>query len=80
LDYESVAPVRQAQVIQRSLEHIEARLVTSSKPTSTQETALVELIQTRMGYPFQVTLTYVDELSRSRGNKFEDFISEITDD
>lgn len=79
LDYETVAPVRQAQLIQRSLEHIEVRLVTSAVPSKAQEQALTALIQARLGYPFRVTLTYVDALSRSRGGKFEDFISEVTD-
>ena len=39
-----------------------------------QEQRLVALIQESLGHPFNVELTYVDEVSRSASGKFEDFL------
>jgi hypothetical protein len=35
------------------------------------------MITERLGYPFALTVTYLDEIPRSAGGKFEDFRSEL---
>jgi len=76
-DYGKVAPVLQAQLVQRSMEHMEVRLVTSAKPTPEQEQALTRLIHERLRFPFRITFTYMDEISRGPTDKYEDFLSEV---
>lgn len=76
-DYAKVAPVLQAQLVQRSMEHIEVRLVTSAKPGPEQEEALTKLIQEKLCFSFRVTYTYMDEIPRGPTDKYEDFLSDI---
>jgi phenylacetate-CoA ligase len=73
--YRRVAPaVRQAQLVQRSLEDVEARLVVSEALSPAQERQLIALIQESLGFPFRVTPVYVSEIPRSSVGKFEDFL------
>ena len=72
-----VAPVRQAQLVQRSLQELEMLLVVSRPPTAAEEDALRTAILTRLRHSFSLKFTYVDEISRSPGGKYEDFRSEV---
>ena len=73
-EYAQVAPLRQAQLVQRTLRDVEARIVVREPLSPAQEQRLVALIQESLGHPFNVELTYVDEVSRSASGKFEDFL------
>jgi phenylacetate-CoA ligase len=73
-----IAPIRQHQLIQRSREMIEVRLVAGSPLTSEQEARLIDLIQDSLGYPFELKLVYFDEkIPRGKGGKFEEFVCEV---
>lgn len=71
----AVAPVRQYQFVQTDREHIEARLVVSRPLMAAEEDGVRQWLQRRLGYPFIVSLVYVEEIPRSPGGKFHDFIS-----
>lgn len=71
-------PIVQAQIIQRSLTAIEARLVPSRPLTHAEELEFITILHRSLGYPFEITMSYLQELPRSAGGKFEDFISEVT--
>jgi phenylacetate-CoA ligase len=73
----AVAPIRQYQIVQTSVEQVTARLVVPRKLTGEEEAKIKEIICDRLGYPFDLTLTYHDEIPRGPGGKFEDFLSEI---
>ena len=75
--YAAIAPIRQTQMVQKSLELIEVKLVTDRPLTAEEERRLRELIHTRIRHPFQITFTYHDEIPRGPGGKYEDFKSEI---
>ena len=75
--YADIAPIQQFQVIQKSLESIEMRLVVNELLNKEQEQGLAKVIANSLGYPFQVSFTYMDEIPRSSSNKFEEFMSEI---
>jgi phenylacetate-CoA ligase len=76
--FTEIAPIRQHQLIQRSREQIEVRLVADVPLTSEQETRLIDLIQNSLGYPFELKLVYFDEkIPRGKGGKFEEFACEI---
>ncbi len=69
--------VRQFQVVQRSLDEIEVRVVTPV-PLDAGETAWLEENMRRwLGHDFQVTVAYRGSLPRGVGGKFQDFLCEM---
>jgi len=75
--YHEVLPVRQFQLVQTAPDALELRLVADRRGTPAEEARLRELIVTRLGYPFALTVTYLDAIPRSKSGKFEDFRSEL---
>ncbi|MBI4808955.1 MAG: phenylacetate--CoA ligase family protein [Nitrosomonadales bacterium] len=74
--YREVADILQYQAIQHSLEDIEIRLVVDEPLSKTQEARLTELAQQALGHPFPLRFTYsIEELPKTKGGKFEEFIS-----
>ncbi len=78
-DFPSDAAVRQCQLVQRSLQTMEVRLVVSrGNLNATEEAALSKIIQNRMGYNFDCRFIYFkDQIPRHPSGKFEEFICEI---
>lgn len=73
----AIAPVRRYQFVQTGRTRIELRLAVA-RPLGTDEvSALTRWVQRKLGYPFEVGLTIVDEIPLSAAGKFMDFISEI---
>ncbi|MDD5758388.1 MAG: phenylacetate--CoA ligase family protein [Desulfobulbaceae bacterium] len=71
----SIAPILQLQMVQHSLHAVEVRLVVKRAIDQTEEAQLKGVIIDTLGYPFELKFTYMDEISRNRGEKFEEFIS-----
>jgi len=74
----AIAPVRQFQLIQHELDKIEVRLVVARPLIESEEKGLVTMLQDRFGYPFAIKFSYQENLERSAGGKFEDFISKVS--
>jgi phenylacetate-CoA ligase len=74
----SIAPVRQFQVVQKSLEDIEVALVVARPLTAGEEMVLRALIVKNLKHPFNVSFVYRDGIPRSAGGKYEDFRSDVT--
>ncbi len=72
----SLPPLQQFQVIQRSLTALEVLLV-CPRPSADEEDVMRGYLTATLGHPFDVSFTYVAEVPRSKGGKFEDFRSEI---
>jgi phenylacetate-CoA ligase len=72
-----LAPVLRQQLVQTSLEAIEVRLVTARPLTAGEETRLREHIHSKLPAPFDIRFSYHDDLPRSAGGKFEDFVSRV---
>ncbi|MGH8619999.1 MAG: phenylacetate--CoA ligase family protein [Burkholderiales bacterium] len=77
--YHEVLPVRQFQLVQKTPDALELRLVSDRKGTAAEEATLQSMITARLGYPFALTVTYLDAIPRSKSGKFEDFRSELND-
>ena len=80
LDADSVIfdlPVRQYQMIQKTLETIEMRLVVERTLKAEEAQRLSEYYCRSFGYPFRFTFVYVDKIARAAGGKFEAFRSEV---
>jgi phenylacetate-CoA ligase len=76
--YRDIAPVRQFQIVQRSLERVTLRLAVERPLSVTEETALTEKLIEFLGYRFNVDFDYCKpEIPRGPGGKFEDFICEV---
>ena len=75
--YRHVAPIRQYQIIQRSLEGVEVMLVADRPVSESEEAQLSEIIRSELGHPFALSFSYVDAIPRGPGGKFEDFRSDL---
>lgn len=74
---EALPPIRQFQVIQRSLEEIEALLVVPRPLTDEEKQLLLRWFERGLGHTFRVKFTYVDHIPASPTGKFEDFRSDV---
>ncbi|RPJ45134.1 MAG: phenylacetate--CoA ligase family protein [Betaproteobacteria bacterium] len=72
-----IAPVRQFQVVQKSLRDIEVALVVARPLMPVEEEALRTLILKNLGHPFTVSFVYRDDIPRAASGKYEDFRSEV---
>ena len=78
-DFGTIAPIRQYQMIQETLERITVRFVTDEPLTVEQKIAFTALLQKALGYEFALEiLDQRDNLPRQPGGKFEEFISTVT--
>ena len=73
----SLAPVGQYQFVQHAPDRIELRLGAPRSVTPEEQAALIRWVQEKFGYPFDVTVTRLDELPRSASGKLQDFVSRI---
>lgn len=70
--------IRQFQIVQHSLEKIEARLVPEKPLSEAEEQSLVKSLQNALDYPFSIHFTYFNErIPLAANGKFEDFISHV---
>lgn len=76
--YQQIAamPIKQIQVVQKSLEKVQLTMVCDSLTTD-QERVITETLCGALGHPFQVDFVYVDRIPRGPGGKYEDFMSEL---
>ncbi len=73
-----LAPIVQHQFVQKSLDRIEARLVTERPLTQAEERSLRIYIETSLPHRFTVSLRYCDEIRRNAAGKFENFVCEVS--
>ncbi|MEA2901191.1 MAG: hypothetical protein QOH36_1078 [Actinomycetota bacterium] len=76
-EWAPVAPIRQLQVVQDELDHIEARIVSERPLTDDEESAFTDVLRRLLKYPFRVSLTYLDRVDRAQERKFDDFVSRL---
>lgn len=72
-----LAPIRQYQFVQTSLEHIRLRLKVARPLTIEEEAALERWVAEKFGYPFSVDFDYCSEIAPAPSGKFDDFICEV---
>jgi phenylacetate-CoA ligase len=74
-DYRDVAPVRQCQMIQHSLEQMELRLVCERPLTATEERDLRAKVLTTLGHDFTLELRFFEgRLPTGANGKFDEFV------
>jgi phenylacetate-CoA ligase len=80
LRHQGIIQIKQFQMIQKSVERIELKIVTDQEVTQEQEIQLQALINTRIAQPFAIEFSYHEKIPRSESDKYEDFICELSDD
>lgn len=70
---------QQIQIVQHTLSEIEIRLVTSNPVSLDQEKQVRKTLQEIFNYPFNIRFSYPQEIVRSSGGKYEEFLSHIPD-
>jgi phenylacetate-CoA ligase len=76
--YRDIAPVRQYQIVQRSLERVTLRLAVERPLSVAEEGALADKLNEFLGHRFVVDFEYfAPVIPRGPGGKFEDFVCEI---
>lgn len=76
-EMKKIAPIRQIQMIQKSLHRIEVKLVVDRVLLSAEEQRLTRLFQEKLSHPFDLDYHYCDHIPRSAGGKFEDIICQL---
>ena len=75
--FAAVPSVRQFQMIQHSTAEIELKLVVDGRVSAEHEEHLRRELARHMGHPFAFRFTYVEDIRRSAGGKYEDFICRV---
>jgi phenylacetate-CoA ligase len=73
----SIAPVRQMQMVQRSLEALEFRYVADRDLTEPEQADLCRVFARNLKHEFRVAFTRMAVIPRSASGKFEDFLCEV---
>ncbi len=69
--------IRQLQLVQHQVDHIEARTVGPRPLTAEEEGEFARMLQERFKFPFRVTFSYRQQIDRAESRKFEDFVSHV---
>lgn len=74
---EALPAFYQFQLVQRTLQRLEMRVVRPVPFTLAEEATLREYLQKSLHYPFEIHFVYLDSIPRNPTGKFEDFVSEL---
>lgn len=72
-----VAPIRQFQLVQPSVETLVFRVVPARPWTKAEERALRAFLHKKFGHPFAIEIEYLDDIPRQANGKFDEFISYV---
>jgi len=72
-----LADIVQFQLIQKSLQELEVRLVTRRAVTAEEERRMTAFLNDKFGHNFDTIFSYLAEIPRGPGGKYEEFKSEI---
>ncbi len=74
---QDIAPIEQFQLVQKSLEDIEVKLVLPRPILEEEKQNLTALFHKTLRHPFNITFVQLDNIPRSPGGKYEEFVSEL---
>lgn len=75
--YRSVADIRQFQLVQEDLDRLTVNLVCNEPLDDAQRAALTAIIQKALQHQFELQFNEMENIPRSAGGKFEDFICRL---
>ena len=74
----SIAPIRQFQLTQRTLQQFEVKLAVGRALSAAEEDAVQGMLTDKLQHPFEFQLVYVDEIPRAANGKYEEIRSEVS--
>jgi phenylacetate-CoA ligase len=75
--YGEIALVTQFQLVQKTLQRMELRVVAERKPTKAEEAAIKRRLNSQLHHTFEIDLVVCDTIARGPGGKYEEFRSEL---
>ena len=80
--WRDIAVIQQLQVIQKTIDDLEIRILTEQQQKLNKQDQLIldDRLHKSLGAGFQLRHVYMDQVPQHDNGKFEPFISEITDD
>ena len=75
--WKGVDAIRQIQIVQHDLEHVQVRIVGPRPLTAEEEATFTAKLHEQFRYPFRVTFEYLAGIDRTKQRKFEEFISHV---
>ncbi len=72
-----IAPIRRVQLVQKTVEEIQIKVVADRELDDEEEKKLKKIITDGLGHAFALKLIYVDDLPLAASGKFEEFVSEV---
>ncbi len=78
--FEELPPILKFQVVQRSLDELEIKLVAARPLTASEEQSVRDYAVRGLGHPFEIQFTYLDDIPRTPRGKYEEFRSEVNPD
>jgi phenylacetate-CoA ligase len=75
--FAEIGPIIQHQVVQRTLEDLEVRLVVQRPLTAVEEDRIRRILAQNLGYEFRIEFRYYAEIPRAPSGKFFEFLSEL---
>jgi len=73
----AIAPVHQYQFVQKDLNTIEVRLAVKRDLTEEEGDKIKDWVAGKLGHPFNVFITIVEDIPRTASGKYQDFVSEL---
>lgn len=70
-------PFKQARLVQRSVGEVVVLVVRDEPFTPAESADVVDELTRQVGHPIRFSIEYVDDIPRSPGGKYEDFLCEI---
>ncbi|MEI6598328.1 MAG: AMP-binding protein, partial [bacterium] len=74
---ETGVKVRQFQCVQHSIKSIEIKLVLERALNAEEQGRVTLMMQRHLGYPFEISYTFLPDIPRGPNGKFEEFISHV---
>jgi len=74
-----VGPIRQVQLVQHAVDHLEVRAVIDRDFTADETATLQAVFAKTLQFPYRIEVSRVARIERGAGNKYEEFLCLIPD-
>jgi phenylacetate-CoA ligase len=75
--WSQIAPIRQIQLVQKTLGLIEVRLAAARDIDRDEAHRLAAALRQSLGYPYEFRFVRLENIPRAASGKYEDFICEV---
>jgi phenylacetate-CoA ligase len=76
--FDELPPIAKFQLVQKTLEQLELKLVSLRSLSRQEELNLTAIVRRGLGYPFELSFNYVEDIPRTPRGKHEECRSEVS--